>query len=217
MQAILILVAPALFAASIYMILARLIRALHAEHLAMIPINWITKIFVTGDVIAFGLQAAGGGIQSGGTLEMYNMGEHIIVAGLFIQIAVFGFFVATSVRFHTRVAKSPTSISANGDIPWKRHLYILYATSALILIRSVFRIVEYLQGNDGYLISHEIFLYIMDAMLMAAVMAIFAIWYIGGLEKNTRPRDSEASSGGLTNGLSSNMGYQLDKRGSEAS
>lgn len=49
MQAILILVAPALFAASIYMILGRLIRALGAEHLSLIPIKWVTKIFVTGD------------------------------------------------------------------------------------------------------------------------------------------------------------------------
>jgi hypothetical protein len=44
--------------------------------------------------------------------------------------------------------------------------------------------VEYLQGNGGYLISHEIFLYIFDAVLMAVVMAIFAIWYIGDLDRN---------------------------------
>ncbi|KAM6507179.1 hypothetical protein FALCPG4_018561 [Fusarium falciforme] len=59
-QAILILVAPALFAASIYMILGRLIRTLRAEHHSLIPVKWVTKIFVTGDVLSFGLQAAGG-------------------------------------------------------------------------------------------------------------------------------------------------------------
>ncbi|KAK3616474.1 hypothetical protein LTR56_024723 [Elasticomyces elasticus] len=184
MQAILILVAPALFAASIYMILGRLIRVLHAEHLSLIPIKWITRIFVTGDVIAFTLQAAGGGTQSGGSLEMYDLGEKIIIAGLFIQIIVFGFFVATSARFHTRIVKSPTSVSANGRIAWTRHLYVLYATSALILVRSIFRVVEYLQGNDGYLISHEVFIYVMDALLMAAVMAAFALWYMADLQQN---------------------------------
>ena len=193
MQAILILVAPALYAASIYMILARLIRAVRAEHLSLIPIKWVTKIFVTGDVIAFGLQAGGGGIQSAGTLEMYDLGEKIIIAGLFVQIAIFGFFVATSVLFHTRMIKSPTSESVHGRIAWRRHLYVLYATSALILIRSIFRVVEYLQGNNGYLISHEIFIYIMDALLMAIVMLIFAIWYIGDLQPARSLEHSDSS------------------------
>lgn len=30
-------------------------------------------------------------------------------------------------------------------------------------------------GNDGYLISHEAYLYIFDALLMLSVMVIFAI------------------------------------------
>lgn len=30
-------------------------------------------------------------------------------------------------------------------------------------------------GNDGYLISHEVFLYIFDALLMFLVMVIFAV------------------------------------------
>ena len=57
MQAIMILVAPTLFAASIYVILGRLIRALGAEHISLIPIKWVTKISVIGDVIAFDSKA----------------------------------------------------------------------------------------------------------------------------------------------------------------
>ena len=201
MQAILILVAPALFAASIYMILARLIRALGAEHLSLIPIKWVTKIFVAGDVIAFGLQAGGGGIQSAGTLEMYDMGEKIIIAGLFVQIAIFGFFVITALLFHSRMIKTSHTSQTQGSIAWQRHLYVLYITSALILIRSIFRVVEYLQGNDGYLISHEVFIYVMDALLMAIVMAIFAVWYIGDLQ----PRKSSHD----ISGLSSDSGHPM--------
>jgi hypothetical protein len=32
-----------------------------------------------------------------------------------------------------------------------------------------------LLGNDGYLISHEVYLYIFDALLMFFVMVLFAI------------------------------------------
>lgn len=185
MQAIPILIAPALFAASIYMILGRLIRTLRAEHLFFIPVKWVTRIFVIGDVTSFTLQAGGGGIQAGGTLELYNLGEKIIVAGLFLQLLFFGFFVIASITFHLRLSKSPTAVALHGPVHWKRYLWILYITSGLILVRSVFRVIEYLQGNDGYIIAHEVFLYIFDMALMLLVMIIFLIWYVDDLD--TRP------------------------------
>lgn len=200
-QAILILIAPALYAASIYMILGRLISAVGAERLSPIPIRWLTKIFVTGDVISFFLQAGGGGIQAGGTLDLFEIGEKIIIAGLFVQIAFFGFFVATAVQFHRRllVDTEPLSKESKASIPWKKHLAVLYTVSAVILIRSIFRVVEYLQGNGGYLISHELFLYIFDTLLMVLVMAIFLVFYIDGLrpqlafELNDRENTSSSS------------------------
>lgn len=180
MQAILILVAPALYAASIYMILGRLIKAIHAEKMSVVPVKWMTKVFVIGDVISFMMQAGGGGIQAAGTLELFDIGEKIIIAGLFVQIAMFGFFIATTLLFHNRQAHSSTAEATR--IPWKRHLVVLYTISTIIMVRSIFRVAEYLQGNHGYLISHEVFLYIFDALLMAAVMAIFLVYYVGDLD-----------------------------------
>ncbi|KIX10713.1 uncharacterized protein Z518_01797 [Rhinocladiella mackenziei CBS 650.93] len=182
MQAILILVAPALFAASVYMILGRLIRAIRAEHLSLLPVRRLTTIFVVGDVISFTLQAAGGGIQSAGTLNMFNIGEKIIVVGLCMQIAFFGFFVVTVILFYQRIRAHPTPEAQQNEIPWRRHVRVLFAVSIIILVRSVVRVVEYLQGNDGYLIAHEIFLYIFDATLMVAVMTILLVYYVSDLK-----------------------------------
>lgn len=58
-QSILLLLGPALFAASIYMILGRLIVLLDAGHLSIIKPRWLTKVFVTGDVLSFLAQSAG--------------------------------------------------------------------------------------------------------------------------------------------------------------
>ena len=55
----LILVAPALFAASIYMTLGRIIIKLDAQNESLIPVRFLTKIFVVGDVISFLLQCGG--------------------------------------------------------------------------------------------------------------------------------------------------------------
>lgn len=56
---IFVLLPPALFAASIYMILGRIILLTDGETHAIIRRQWLTKIFVTGDVISFLLQGSG--------------------------------------------------------------------------------------------------------------------------------------------------------------
>jgi hypothetical protein len=58
-QSTLLLVAPALFAASIYMELGRLIVLVKGERFALVRVNWTTKIFVGGDVLSFLMQASG--------------------------------------------------------------------------------------------------------------------------------------------------------------
>lgn len=177
MQSLLILLGPALFAASIYMTLGRIIRALQAESLAVVPVAWQTRLFVIGDVLSFLLQMVGGGIQAAGTLDLLHLGEKIITAGLFVQIAFFGLFTVTSVVVNWRLRRHQTEKVIRNDIPWQRMLYMLYTVSALILIRSVFRVVEYIQGNAGYLLRNEIWLYIFDAVLMAVVMLVFLLYH----------------------------------------
>ncbi|KLU85831.1 hypothetical protein MAPG_04851 [Magnaporthiopsis poae ATCC 64411] len=194
MQSLLILLAPALFAASIYAILGRLIVALRADHLAPIRPSRTTQLFVGGDVISFLLQMAGGGLQAAGTLEFYHQGEKIILTGLFIQMAFFSFFIFNAVVFHTRLSGQPPL----SGIPWQRHLYVLYAVSVVILVRNLFRVVEYLQGNGGYLVSHEVFLYIFDMALMAVVMAIFLIWYVDDLSVDSRKTEEDGVLSELT-------------------
>ncbi|KAM0427888.1 hypothetical protein ACHAPT_007347 [Fusarium lateritium] len=195
-QAVLILVAPALYAASIYMILGRLIRTLDAQHLFFIRINWVTKIFVAGDVLSFTLQGSGGALASGGSLDLYHLGEKIIIVGLFVQIGIFGIFVVSTALFHSQIRTNPTPIASHGDITWKRYLWVLYLSSGLILVRSIFRVIEYLQGNDGYLISHEVFLYVFDALLMAAVMIVFLVCYVDDLAPVRQDKEASVDSSG---------------------
>lgn len=175
MQSLLLLVAPALFAASIYIILGRIILMTDGEPRSLIPLKWLTKVFVAGDVFSFMLQSGGGGIQASGTEAAMKTGEKLILGGLFAQLAFFGFFVAAAGLFHVRMERYGPASSAVDlrALPWKRHLIALYVSSGLILVRSVFRVIEYLMGNAGYLLRHEIFLYIFDAVLMFAVMVVF--------------------------------------------
>jgi hypothetical protein len=53
------LLASTLLAASIYMLLGRIILVLQAESHALLKKEWLTKVFVTGDALSFLLQGAG--------------------------------------------------------------------------------------------------------------------------------------------------------------
>ncbi|CAI7599649.1 unnamed protein product [Penicillium manginii] len=184
-QTILILLAPPLYAASIYMVLGRLILYLRAESFSIVPLKWMTGIFVTGDVIAFVMQAAGGGIMASGTITAMKTGEHITIGGLCVQLVFFSFFLITSVVFHKRIRLQPTRQTIDAREvqglhvmrSWESVLWGLYLSSILILIRSVFRLIEYAQGNDGYLISHEAFMYVFDSTLMFFAMVAINVFH----------------------------------------
>ncbi|KAK0101078.1 hypothetical protein ONS95_012937 [Cadophora gregata] len=178
-QSVLTLVAPALFAGSIYMILGRVILMTDGERYSMVRQKWLTKIFVCGDIFAFLLQSGGAGLMSSSSKA--KTGEYVVVGGLIFQILFFGLFVVVAFIFHTRLQKSPTSTSLS--VPWKKHLWALYISSALILIRSIFRVIEFLQGNAGYLFSHEVFMYVFDAILMFGVLVLFCWLHPGEIRK----------------------------------
>jgi hypothetical protein len=173
MQSTLLLVAPALFAASIYMELGRIILMVKGEHFSLVRVTWMTKIFVAGDVLSFLMQASGAGIMVSGSESSMSTGQNVIIGGLIVQIVFFGFFLVSAVVFQRRVAVHPYAAAVASEYPWNKHMWALHSSSILVLIRSVVRVVEYAQGTYGYLMSHEAFIYVFDGLLMFALMAIF--------------------------------------------
>ena len=169
-QTLFILLAPALFAASVYMCLGRIVLMIQGEKCLFIRRTWLTKIFVGGDVLSFLMQSAGGGLMSGGDPDSQDMGQNIVVGGLCVQIVFFGMFVVTSMIFHLRVRQRGAPLAA--ERPWQKHMLSLYLVSILIFVRCIIRVVEYIQGFDGYLMTREAFIYVFDALLMAVSPSI---------------------------------------------
>lgn len=128
------------------MILGRLIMRTNSASFSIVRAKWVTKMFVTGDILCFFIQSGGAGmLVQADNQDGVKRGENIILGGLILQILIFLFFVIIAGTWHRRLESRPTAASA--DIPWQKMVRFLYAASAFITIRNMCRVVEYAMGK----------------------------------------------------------------------
>ncbi|EOD43142.1 putative rta1 domain-containing protein [Neofusicoccum parvum UCRNP2] len=156
---------PSLAAAAIFTVLFTATTVFHCWQMIRRR-TWYFVPFIIGGI-------CGALLANADTVDAKDRGEMFITIGLIIQLIFFGLFIIVSIHFNVRLRKNPTDASRTTPVSWELYLRILYLTSGLILVRSVFRLIEYVQGEDGQLLSNEIYLYIFDATLMFLVMVIF--------------------------------------------
>lgn len=177
-QAIFLLLPPVLFAGSMYMLYSRIVRAVGGELQSPINLRWATIIFISGDLTCLNVQSAGGGLLGNDDAKTVQVGTYIIVAGLILQILVFVGFVWCCLVFHRRFRDR---IRSGGvpvqNMPWETSLYVLYGTSLLVLLRNVYRVVEFSMGKGGYLEQHEWPVYVFDAVPMVGTMLCYIVWH----------------------------------------
>ena len=73
-------------------------------------------------------------------------------------------------------------------------MYTLYTTCALILIRNIVRVAEFVEGFNGFIILHEVFLYVFDGIPMAAVLIAFLVWYPSDLSQRAKAAEGDLAS-----------------------
>lgn len=106
-----------------------------------------------------------------------TIGKWIVVAGLILQIITFSAYLLLAVDFGRRLQRQPTRKIQNVQLPWKRMLWVVYFVSSLIILRNVVRVVEYAQGYQGWISTHEFMLFVFDAVPMSLLMMVLAIFY----------------------------------------
>ncbi|KAH6976659.1 RTA1 like protein-domain-containing protein [Ilyonectria destructans] len=178
-QSILILLPPSLYAATIYMIYGRIVHYVNAPEASVIRPTRVTKIFVAGDVLAFQVQGAGGGLM--GKAENADLGKKILLVGLFAQLLFFGFFLVIAIIFDRRMVKSAKlySVPRHGKHGWRKLLMLLLVAAVIIIARCVYRMIEVGGGHDGYLMTHEWVMYVFDGAPMLVVQALFHFVHAG--------------------------------------
>lgn len=174
------------------MVYSRIVRAVHGEAFSLIPPRWTTIVFVTGDWTCLNVQSAGSGLTD--HPKVASIGDYIIVAGLILQVLLFICFLVCCVIFNKRFGAHTAKTGATSNVPWRSSLYMLYLTSIFVLVRNIYRIVEFMMGQHGFLLEHEWPLYVFDGSLMILVMVCFFVWYPAQLQPSSRESMIELTS-----------------------
>lgn len=181
MQSMFLVLPPAFFAATLYMSYTRIVRAVGREDCSLISARWSTRAFLWADITCITVQGGGAGLLPSETPSAAKAGQYILVAGLILHILVFVCFVILCGTFHRRYRAWLLIHGQRTDVPWKVTLIMLYVCSVTVMVRNVFRTIEYVTGREGYLMANEWPIYALDFGPMVAVMVAFFVWYPGKL------------------------------------
>lgn len=102
--------------------------------------------------------------------SLATIGNDIIIASLILQLVWFGFFVVIACMFHRAMSLVPTPAACRPEVRWKNYLYTLYIVSILVMIRSLFRAIEFIEGSTSSIQKSEAYFYIFDALLMLSAV-----------------------------------------------
>lgn len=214
-------IAPAFFTAAIYICLGRIV-IVYGEDISRIRPRTYTIIFVTCDLIALILQAAGGAITSiadSDQKDLSDAGVNIMIAGLAFQVASLALFIAMASEFALRVRKAPedarnaTTASICRGWKWRAFLLSLAAAVLTIFIRSCFRVAELKGGFHSDLANDEITLMVLEsAMITIACFCMTAAhpalpmgrrW--GNLKAKSAPEKAASAKASITS-----SGYEMN-------
>ncbi|KAJ6442574.1 rta1 domain-containingprotein [Purpureocillium lavendulum] len=184
LQNLLILASAPFIAATMYMTLGRIIVAMNARRHALVSPRWLTKLFILIDVGCVATQVVGSVLPASGERSAIELSKKILLGGLITQVAALALFALTCWHAHRRIARGPPL--ADPSIRWQNHFRALELATLLLVVRSVVRAVEYLQGEGGFVVSHEAFIYACDALPMFAIMAVLAVLHPAKLIRDAR-------------------------------
>ncbi|VVT51963.1 uncharacterized protein SAPINGB_P003271 [Magnusiomyces paraingens] len=189
-QIVCLTLAPAFFMGGVYYLLAKF-SMIYGSGVSRLKPMVYSYIFISCDLLSIILQAIGGGMAATALDENKDTdpGTHIMVAGLAVQVAAMSVFGALSFDFIWRVIKmkkkgrtehpnlSDKELDAlifepkyafirNKEPLYHIFLYAIFTCSLLIYVRCIYRLIELAEGWDGYLILHEPYFLVLEALIV---------------------------------------------------
>ena len=201
MHACLIL-APIFNAAIEYVLIGRLMHAVGDQYSWIKP-KLVAWIFIICDAVSMLIQVTGAGLlaSAGVNLEKAKTGENILLAGLAVNLASFAIFCLQLFYFDRRTRKLPPAFPVGSSYQkrWRLFLYMICLSSFFVLVRQIYRVIEFAQGFNGYLAVHEVYFYVFDTIPIFLSGAVYACFFPGNgyLPRNRDETCTLMEKGGL--------------------
>ncbi|KAK7064938.1 RTA1 like protein-domain-containing protein [Favolaschia claudopus] len=204
------IVSPTPLLAASFLIMERVVQRLGASYSRLTP-KWYLVLFLPCDLIALVVQGVGGGLASAAkTLDGANQGADIMLYGIAFQFAVIIIFTILAMDFLQRyirdkpVRRVTDSDSVRGDLTLRLKIMLgaLAFSTTVLVVRSIYRLIELSDGWTGRIIRTEVYFNVLDGAMIT--LAIFTLNFIHpGIF--LMPTLSEKGSEGLTNSAHSAM------------
>ncbi|PWY98612.1 LOW QUALITY PROTEIN: hypothetical protein BCV70DRAFT_227931 [Testicularia cyperi] len=156
---------------------------------SLIPPRIVARVFIWSDITTFIIQLGAGGLQASGgkgNPRLVQIGGQLFLAGVTLQGISYILFTTLVTYTTLKVFADSNKITPLGTSS-RRFLGLsppifglvsgLYFSSLFVIIRSVYRIIEFAQGYDGYLVSHEIYLFVLDAAPLVLAVGIWVVMW----------------------------------------
>ncbi|KAJ2866031.1 hypothetical protein GGH94_001806 [Coemansia aciculifera] len=139
-------------------------------------VNWF---YFSSDIFSIALQGTGGGMMT--SYRRREAGKIIVLVGLIVQLIFLACFLATTFYVWTSqayaVAMGPrdsSSVSAKRKV-----LFTIVATTVLLYLRSIYRIVEFADGYGGAIYSAEWAFYVFDTLIIFLAFVVYIVMPLG--------------------------------------
>ncbi|KAJ2809555.1 hypothetical protein H4S07_003203 [Coemansia furcata] len=128
-------------------------------------VNWF---YFASDILSIALQGTGGGMMT--SYKRRDAGKKIVLLGLIVQLFFFACFLATT--FY--VGSKQAYVVGTGTRSAKRKvLFTIVATTVLLYLRSIYRIVEFADGYGGKIYSAEWAFYAFDTIVILLAFIVY--------------------------------------------
>ncbi|KAH9977062.1 RTA1-like protein [Lactifluus volemus] len=187
-QILTLVLAPTSLVAANFILLGRIMRRLGPQYSRLTPRRY-TIIFICCDIIALLIQGMGGSIVSGANASasksgpssklqvQLKLGSDIALGGIIFQLVAIAAYCAFAAEFLIRYAQDRPIRYVPGeayrgtvDIRLRCMLYAMFVTTVFIIIRTIYRTVEFVDGWDGKVYSTQWLFIVFDGVMITLAM-----------------------------------------------
>jgi preprotein translocase subunit SecG len=204
-----LIIAPAFFAAGIYLTLKHFV-IMFGEGWSRLRPAWYTYIFIAGDIFSLVLQGAGGGIaataDSGSS--MLDVGTNLMITGVIFQVVILFVFACLVVEYAIRTNRRTDQLSAEALALFHNTKFRLFVGSMFvaylgIFTRCVYRIPELTGGWRSELMRNEAEFIALEGVMITLSVLVMTVFHPGfcfpalgntiGKRSKTKTVDEEGS------------------------